>query len=507
MKTTIAALKRRLGEVEDLKGAASLLAWDHATYMPPAGAAARARQTATLRHVIHKRATRAALGHLLDKLERRIDALSEADAALVRVARRDYDKANRVPGRLVTRLAAHHARTYEAWAVAREASDFGRVATLLERTLELSREYAACFPGAAHVADPLIDDEDPGLTVAQIRPLFVRLRAALVPLVKAIAGRPAPDDTFLSGRFSRDAQLAFGRRVIERFGYDFGAGREDLTLHPFTISCSISDVRITTRVRDDDPTDALFSTLHEAGHGIYEQGIDPAFEGTPLADGASSGLHESQSRLWENLVGRGRGFWTHFYPELVALFPDRLGSVPLEAFHRAVNKVAPSLIRTDADEVTYNLHVMLRFDLELDLLEGRLAVKDLPEAWAGRMASDLGVEPKGDADGVLQDVHWFAGNVGGAFQGYALGNIYAAQLFEAARARHPEIDAEIGEGRFDTLRRWLNANVHRHGRAKDATDIVRDATGKAPDIDAFIAYLTSKYGALYGLPGAGRAAG
>jgi len=502
MQDLIARLKGRLAEVEDLRAAAHLLTWDQATYMPPGGGAARARQQATLGRLVHRRATSPAIGRLLDRLEARAGDLAPLDAALVRVARRDFDKAVRVPGRFVARFADHGARTYEIWAAARGDDDFPRVAPHLARTVDLSREYAGFFPGAAHAADPLIDDEDPGQTVARIAPLFRDLRAELVPLARAIAARPAPDTGFLKGTFPADAQLAFGREVIRRFGFDLGRGREDLTLHPFTVAFARDDVRITTRVREDDPTDALFSTLHEAGHGLYEQGINPALEGTPLAAGASSGLHESQSRLWENLVGRSRTFWAHFFPRFVAAFPGRLDGVPLDAFHRAVNRVRPSLIRTDADEVTYNLHVMLRFDLELALLEGRLEAADLPDAWAARMEADLGVRPTGDADGALQDVHWYIGHVGGAFQGYTLGNLYAAQLFAAARKARPEIDAAMGEGRFEALRDWLRDNVWRHGRALDAVEIVTRATGGAPSPKPFLDYLKAKYGALYGVAAA-----
>jgi len=502
MDTRITELKRRLAEVEDLKAAAHLLTWDQATYMPPGGAAARARQGATLGSVIHDRATDPALGRLLDALEPQADALEPVDADLVRVARHDFDRAVRVPDAYVRRFATHAARTYEAWGRARDTADFGAVAPDLARTVDLSREYAAFFKGFAHPADALIDAEDPGVTVAQLVPLFEGLRKELVPLVRAIAQKPAAEDGFLTGRFPRQRQLKFGRRVIGRFGYDFERGREDLTRHPFTIGLGVGDVRITTRVREEDPRDALFSTLHEAGHGLYEQGIDPALDGTPLAAGASSGLHESQSRLWENQVGRSLGFWKYFFPAFQKAFPAALGALDVEGLHRAVNKVVPSLIRTDADEVTYNLHVMLRFDLELALLDGRLAVPDLPDAWAARMEADLGLRPANDAEGVLQDVHWYFGHVGGQFQGYALGNLYAAQLFAAARRDRPEIDAQMGSGRFTALREWLGANVWRHGRRKEAEAIVAAATGTPLSPGPFLDYLRHKYGAIYGLDGA-----
>jgi carboxypeptidase Taq len=292
-------------------------------------------------------------------------------------------------------------------------------------------------------------------------------------------------------------QLAFGRNVIERFGYDFSRGRQDKTHHPFMTKFSLGDVRITTRVKEDDLSDALFSTLHEAGHAMYEQGIDTRFEGTPLAGGTSAGVHESQSRTWENLVGRSRPFWEFFYPKLKDAFAEQLQGVSLETLYRAINKVQRSLIRTDADEVTYNLHVMIRFDLELALLEGRLAVKELPEAWHARYEEDLGLRAPDDRDGVLQDVHWFGGTVGGMFQGYTLGNVMSAQFFEAALRAHPEIPNEIRQGRFETLHAWLRRNIYRHGSKFTASEIVERATGSPMTIEPYIRYLEAKYGELY----------
>jgi len=293
--------------------------------------------------------------------------------------------------------------------------------------------------------------------------------------------------------------LDFGLEVIKRYGYDLQRGREDKAPHPLTISFSIGDVRITTRVREDYLGDALFSTLHEAGHGMYEQGIDPSLDGTPLASGTSSGVHESQSRLWENVVGRSRGFWEYYYPRLQEYFPEQLKSVSLDAFYRAINKVRPSLIRVDADEVTYNLHVMIRFDLELALLEGNLAVKDLPDAWRARYEADLGVTPPGDRDGVMQDIHWYFGTVGGMFQGYTLGNILSAQFYAAALNARPEIVDEIAQGRFEMLHGWLKDNIYRHGRKFTANEIVERATGGPLTIEPYVRYLWTKYGDLYGL--------
>jgi carboxypeptidase Taq len=369
----------------------------------------------------------------------------------------------------------------------------------LEKTLDLSRQLADFFPGYEHMADPLIDFYDYGMKASTLRGLFAKLRQQLVPLVRAITAQPPADDSCLRQNFPEAGQWAFGVEVARRIGYDFDRGREDKTLHPFTTKFSIGDVRITTRVKENDLGEALFGTIHEAGHALYEQGIRTDFEGTPLAEGTSAGVHESQSRLWENIVGRSRSFWKFFYPELQAVFPDQLGSVSLDTFYRAINKVKPSLIRTEADEVTYDLHVMLRFDLELALLEGRLAVRDLPEAWRERFKADLGITPPDDSDGVLQDVHWYNGIIGGAFQGYTLGNIMNAQFFETALSAHPEIPAEMEEGEFGTLHGWLKENIYQHGSKYTATDLVERATGGPMSIEPYIRYLRTKYGELYKL--------
>jgi carboxypeptidase Taq len=501
MKARLEELRSRLMEIHDLNGAAALLRWDQATYMPPGGAEARGRQTALLARLAHERLIDPALGRLLEALERDVAGLPyESDeAGLVRATRREWDLAVRIPSAFVAEFGEHSARSYQAWTEARPANDFARVRPHLERTLDLSRRMAGFFPGHASLADPLIAFSDWGVKAADVRALFAELRGRLVPLVRAIAARPAADDGCLRQAAPEPDQLAFGLEVIRRFGYDFARGRQDRTHHPFMTKFSLGDVRITTRVRADDLTDALFSTLHECGHALYEQGIDPDYEGTPLANGTSSGVHESQSRLWENVVGRSRGFWSHAYPRLQAAFPAQLARVPLETFYRAINKVERSLIRTDADEVTYNLHVMIRFDLELDLLEGRLAVRDLPAAWRARYQADLGLAAPDDRDGVLQDVHWFSGPVGGQFQGYTLGNVLSAQFFEAAARAVPGVDEAIARGDFAPLLGWLREHVYRHGAKFTADELVRRATGRPMTIEPYLDYLWRKYQPLYGL--------
>jgi carboxypeptidase Taq len=498
----LSELKRRLLEISDLNFAGAVLSWDQATYMPPGGAAARGRQSALLSKLAHGKLIDPALGGLLDALEPHGEGLphDSDDACLIRVARRDFEKAIRVPSEYVERASAHGSASYAAWIKARPANDFAAMRPYLEQNVELSREYAGYFAPFRRVADPMIDDYDAGMTTASVQELFAALRRELVPIVRAICDQPAADDTCLRGAFGETRQLDFNVAAAKRLGYDFDRGRIDKTHHPFCSKFSAGDVRITTRVDEADIGQALFSTIHECGHAIYEQGVAAALAGTPLGSGTSAGVHESQSRLWENVVARGQGFWEHFYPPLRAAFPDAFGNVPLEAFYRAINKVQRSLIRTDADEVTYNLHVMMRFDLELDLLEGRLAVKDLPEAWRARMASDLGVAPDDDRNGCLQDVHWFSGGIGGSFQGYTIGNILSAQFYAAAVKAHAEIPHEIAHGEFGTLHSWLVANIYRHGRKFEPDELVLRATGEPMTIGPYLAYLRGKYGELYRLP-------
>jgi len=499
MQEKLQELKNRLQEVYDLEMAGALLSWDQQTYMPAGGAEARGRQLALLAQLCQEKFTDPAVGRLLEELQPYAQSLpyDADDAALVRVTQRAYDKEVKVPPALVSELNIQYAASFQAWTEARPANDFKKVIPYLEKTLELSRRLANCFPGYQHIADPLIDYSDYGMSAVGVQAVFAELRKSLVPIVQAITAQPPADDSCLRQVYPAAAQLDFGLGVIRQLGYDFNRGRQDLTHHPFTTKFSIGDVRITTRVDEKNMGDALFSTIHEAGHAMYEQGISMALEGTPLARGTSSGVHESQSRLWENVVGRSRGFWNYFYPSLQAAFLPQLGNVPLETFYRAINKVEPSLIRTDADEVNYNLHVMLRFDFELALLEGKLAVKDLPEAWAERYKSDLGITPPDDRMGCLQDVHWYAGTIGGMFQGYTLGNIMSGLWYQQALAAHPEIPSEMEQGRFDILHNWLKENLYQHGRKFTAAELLQRVTGGPLRIEPYIQYLKTKYGELY----------
>ncbi len=501
MEKKLQELKTRLLEINDLEGAAALLNWDQSTYMPPGGAAARGRQMATLSRLAHEKFIDPAVGKLLDDLQAYGESLpyDNDDASLIRVTRRAYEKSTKVPASLLSAFYGHAAAGYQAWTVARPHNDFTAVLPYLEKTLDFSRQIANCFPGYDHIADPLIDMSDEGMKAESVRAVFADLRQQLVPLVQQISSQPPADNSFLHKTYPQDEQLAFGKTIIKAFGYDFQRGRQDITHHPFMTKFALGDVRITTRVKEDDLNEALFSTLHESGHAMYELGINQRLDGTPLANGASSGVHESQSRLWENLVGRSRRFWVHYYPKIQAAFPAQLGDVEMDAFYRAINRVEKSLIRTDADEVTYNLHVMIRFDLELALLEGSLALQDLPAAWHSRYQSDLGIQAPSDVNGVLQDVHWYGGMIGGAFQGYTLGNIMSAAFFEKAVAALPQIPAEIEQGEFATLHGWLREHIYQHGSKFTANELLERITGGPLSIDPYMRYLHTKFGELYDL--------
>jgi carboxypeptidase Taq len=501
MQKQLTELKTRLMEISDLHHAGNLLSWDEATYMPPGGAPARGRQTALLARLAQEKSIDPALGKLLDDLRLYEDSLpyDSDDASLIRVARREFERAIRIPPQFISEFYEHASKSYNTWVTARPDNNFKALEPLLLRSVDLSRQMADFFPGYEHIADPLIDFADYGMKATTLRTLFAHLRRELIPIVQAITSQPPADDSCLKQHYPQADQLEFGLDVIRQLGYDFNRGRQDLTHHPFMTSFSLGDTRITTRVDENDFSYCLFSTIHESGHAMYEQGIRMVLDGTPLGGGTSAGVHESQSRTWENLVGRSRGFWEYFYPKLQAKFPTQLNGVSLDTFYRAVNKVQRSLIRTEADEVTYNLHVMIRFDIELALLEGNLLVRDLPEYWHVRYNADMGMRAPDDRDGVMQDVHWFGGTVGGSFQGYTLGNIMGGQFFTQALKAHPEIPHEMSQGKFDTLHTWLIDNVYQHGSKFTANELIERATGGPLTIEPYLAYLKMKYGELYNL--------
>ncbi len=500
MEATEKELKAILAEVSDLNRASMVLAWDQETNMPPGGVESRGQQSAALRKLAHERFTGDQVGRLLDQLEPRVEAapFDSDQASLVRVTRREYEKQRKVPPEHVAESARCAAHAHPAWVKARKDNDFGHFAPYLKRNVELSKKLAEYMGYDKHPYDALSDRTEPGLTTEQLDRLFGELKAAIVPLVKQIAGnRDAVDDRCLFGDFDPEKQLEYTHQLTARLGYDYQRGRQDLSPHPFSVAFGPGDVRITTRVRRDWLPYCLFSSIHECGHALYNQGISRDLDRTPLWGGSSPGIHESQSRLWENLVGRSLPFWKHFFPELARRFPS-LKKADAEAFFKAVNKVQPSLIRTEADEVTYNLHIVVRYELENELLEDRLRVEDLPAAWNARMKAYLGVAPPNDTEGCLQDIHW-SGSAFGGFHGYTLGNVAGAQLMEKIRRDLPDLDRQVEAGEFQTLLGWLRDNVYRHGRKFTPNELLERVTGRPLVAGPWIAYVRGKFSALYGL--------
>ncbi|MCC6223780.1 MAG: carboxypeptidase M32 [Thermoleophilia bacterium] len=496
MTDALRELKARLAEVDDLGRAARVLGWDQQTMMPPGGAPARADQLATLGRIAHERFTAPELGRLLDRLRAHEEFLApdSDDACLIRVTRRDYEKAVRVPAELRAEMLRAASLGHQAWVEARAASNFPAFLPHLERNVELALRYIECFEPAGEPYDVLLDDYEEGATTADVRAVFEPLKEGLLPLVAAVSergGDPGP----LRGPFPADAQRRLIDTVLTRLGFDPASWRLDVAAHPFATTFAVADIRLTTRY-DEDDLRALFGAMHEFGHGLYERSVSPALERTPLAGGVSLGLHESQSRLWENLVGRGRAFCRWLHPVARAAFPDALRGVDEEAFYRAINRVVPSLIRVDADEVTYCLHVILRFELELEIVNGGLELRDLPEAWNARMLDYLGVEVPDDAHGVLQDVHWSGGTFG-YFPTYALGTVMSVQIWEAARRSLPDLDAQLEAGQFDELREWLRAGLHVHGRKFAPQQMLERLVGGPIDAGPYLGYLAGKLDELY----------
>lgn len=498
MNEKLNQLKSLLTEIIDLFRVANLLSWDQQTYMPPGGAKERGEQMGTIRRLAHIKLTSDEIGKLLDELKPMVASLDpNSDAVrLVKVTAREYEKRIKVPPELVGELSELAAVAHQAWEQARAENNFPKFQPYLEKMVDLRRRYAACFAPYEHVYDPLLAEYEPGMKTAEVQQIFNTLRPQQVALIKEIASRPQVDDSALHQHFDPQKQWDFGVEVITKFGYDWQRGRLDKAAHPFTSNFGIGDVRITTRIMPDYVGSALFSTMHEAGHGMYEQGIDLSLGRTLLGETFSLALHESQSRMWENLVGRSKPFWQHFYPRLQEYFPAQLGNVSLETFYKGINKVEPSFIRVEADEATYNLHIMLRLELEIALISGELEVKDLPEAWNSRMHDYLGVTPPDNASGVLQDVHWAHGYIG-YFSTYALGNLVSAQLWERINADIPDLPDQIPQGKFDHLLSWGREKIHRHGCKYDAQELVKQVTGSTIDPAAYIRYLTNKYSEIY----------
>ncbi len=493
-------LKKLIAEVADLNAAQAVLGWDQQTYMPPGGAEARGHQLATLGSLTHQKFTSEEIGKLIDELKTEFAAADpdSDDARYLKVLSKDYDEATKVPSEYVAKFAQLTARGHESWAKARAESDFSIFQSDLEEIVEMRKEYVSFFPPKDHPYDTLLDQFEPGMKTAEVQEIFGRMRVKQVELLKAIADAPQVDDSFMHVNYPEKQQWDFGVEVATKFGYDWQRGRQDKSVHPFTTSFGVNDVRITTRFMEDFLPSALFGTMHEAGHGLYELGVNQAYERTPLNGGASLGVHESQSRMWENLVGRSIPFWDHFYPRLQEVFPAQLGNVDVKSFYKGINKVEPSLIRVEADEATYNMHIMLRLELEIAMIEGSVDVKDLPALWNAKFEEYLGITPPNDAQGVLQDIHWSFGGLG-YFSTYALGNLISVQLWEKINEAIPDLDDQIRQGKFDALLNWLRENVHTHGRKYEPQELVKKVTGSKITPEPYLRYLENKYSDIYGL--------
>jgi carboxypeptidase Taq len=489
-----------VNEICDLAATGALLEWDQHTYMPEGAADGRSNHIATLARLRHARLTSNELGELLNDLDPFAKQMipDSDEACMIKVTRREYDKACRVPVEWVAEFARTTSMASTVWEKAKADSDFRLFQPHLEQVVAQRRQYAEFFAPYDHVYDPQLDDFEPGLKTAEVRAIFDALRPQQVALIWAISERPRVDDAFLFQHYPEREQWDFGVEVITRLGYDFNHGRQDRSVHPFTTSFGLRDVRITTRFDQNNLSPALFGSMHEAGHALYEQGINKRLDRSLLANGASMAVHESQSRMFENLIGRSMPFWEYFYPQLVEMFPSQLGNVDLKTFYRGINRVRSSMIRVEADEATYNLHIMLRLELEIALLEGSLAVADLPEAWNSRMEAYFGLTPPDDRRGVLQDVHWSSGLMG-YFPTYALGNLISAQLWECLHQDIPGLEQQICKGVFKDILEWLRINVHCHGAKFEPQILIQKVTGSKINPQPYMNYLKKKYEQIYQL--------
>ena len=494
MDPALSELKHRLGEIIDLRRATSVLYWDQLVNMPDAGNAARASQLATMESLVHDRLIDDRIGELLDELGPYADSLPHDadDACLIRVTRHDWEKERRVPTELTAEFTKAAAESYQAWVKAREDSDFDAFRPWLERMLELRLRYVECFAPYDDPYDVLLDDFERGMRTEEVRRVFAVLEPELVALVADHA--TDEDDSFMLGPFPVDVQHALSLEILAAMGATSDEFRLDKTVHPFEITFGLNDIRLTTRYSETELT-SLFTATHEGGHGLYEHGVSAALDRTLLASGCSSSLHESQSRLWENVVGRSLPFWRWFYPRVQDAFPDVLGSVPLEHFHRAVNRARRSFIRVDADETSYGLHVILRFELEQELVAGRLAVKDLPDAWNTRFEELVGLGVPDDRLGVLQDAHW-SGGAFGYFPTYLLGSVLSVQIWEKAREALPDVEEQIERGELSELHGWLRENLYSLGRKFTPAETIERVAGGPIDPQPYLAYLRDKLGTL-----------
>lgn len=500
MKETLDALKERLGTVTDLEQALSLLHYDQEAFMPSGAAQSRAAQMSTLSRLGHELFVADEVGEWLEDLRPLEEQLGHDhdDAALVRVTRKDFERSRKLPAEYVARAQETHILANEEWRLARAESDYPRFRPWLSKCVDLAHEYADYQGYDDHVYDALLDQFEPGMKARDVEAIFTPLRQETSELVKAVTESGVDVDTScLHGKFDLSTQRNLGNVLVSAYGFDVQRGRVDEVTHPFCTSMSRDDVRMGTRVSAQKLNENLFSMLHECGHALYEQNVNCSFDRTPLGSGCSLGLHESQSRMWENLVGRGRPFWRWAYPILQAHFPA-FSSVDMDEFYRAINGVTPSFIRVEADEVTYNLHIMLRFELEKAMMEGRADLTRLPQEWNDRMEAYLGITPPTDALGVLQDVHWSFGSIG-YFPTYSLGNIISVQLWETCRRELVDLDEQLARGEFLPLLQWMREHIHQHGRKYEPMELLRRVTGSEIDSAPYVKYLRAKLADVYGV--------
>jgi len=501
MNKKIEELKLLLGEISDLHAASSVLSWDQQTYMPLGAAESRAMQLTTLATKAHELFISDKIGQLLTDIEAKAGDLDydSFEASLIRVTKRNYNRMKRLPPELVADLAKATSLGDIAWRKAREESDFSIFQPHLENILNLTIQKAEALGYEDRIYDALLYEFEPEMKTAQVEKLFNELKVELIPLVREISNKQdAVDDSIFNKNYDVDKQWNFGIEIIKKLGFDFKYGRQDRSTHPFTTSFSTNDVRLTTRIFKDQFKVALFGSIHEAGHGMYEQGINKLFNRTILRDGASLGVHESQSRLWENVVGRSRGFWNFWLPYLKKYFPDQLKGIDVESFYRAINKVEPSLIRVEADEVTYNLHIFLRFEIENMMLENKVKIKELPELWNSKMEEYLGIRPDNDAEGVLQDIHWSMGGIG-YFPTYSLGNMLSVLFYNHAVKDTPSIPDEIKKGNFEPLLNWMREKIHNEGAKYTPGELVKRVTGEPICTEPFLTYIKEKYTEIYNI--------
>jgi carboxypeptidase Taq len=486
-------LKERLSDFNALQSAAKMMEWDQQTLMPRGGAEARAAHTGILGRMAHDVLVS---DETLSALQKAAGEANGDDAAMVRVVKRDIDLATKIPSSLVQKKLELASQGQEIWVQARAGNDFKSFAPILEQMFDIAREEAECLGYKEDIYDALLDQYEEGATAADVTRMFDGVKGAQVELVRQISERPKVDDSFLYGEWSTEAQSKFTQVLVKAIGFDFDRGRQDTAPHPFCTGWSIGDVRLTTRYKPYLAS-SIFGSLHEAGHGMYEQGSPMKWDRTPLAGGVSLGLHESQSRTWENIVGRSKAFWTRFLPDLKKWFPQ-LEGVTLDQFYKAVNKVEPSYIRVEADELTYNLHVLVRFEIERAVLSNKISVSDIPEVWNSKYAQYLGVTPRSDSEGCLQDVHWSGGMIG-YFPTYSMGNLLSYQIWKALQKDIPNTDELMEKGEFQPILGWLQAKLYSKGRSMPPKQVVIEVTGKPMDPSDYLEGLKNKYSALYSL--------